>query len=278
MSLSNLTECLAKIVATNNINCTSEPRNRTALHWLAMSMEGKYIGEILLAHGADPGLTDEQDQTPLELAIASGNNDLIQLLLGRISGDEITTKKMLPRLPVCLLNWLKRIHYWKNSFNEEDQKSLLDLVTTLEAMKLPEAKQVIHNYFRLIKKLEFFYKYHEKRQQAIVNFLISNFDLNQVDEDGNTPLHLAVDFDFQDFIVRLIMGGAMVDLLDNQGQPAVTIIDNGNSFGLFKGNSTGYYHYLRLRKTELSPAVLSHLNDNIIREWKKMPEVWEEIL
>lgn len=275
MYSSTLTECLAEVIASGDVNFATDDKRMTALHWLAAGRYGRRIGEILLAAGADPTKKDEQNRIPLQLACKSGNNGLIQIMLAGLVDNKLRLESMRSILPQCLLDCLTRIHYWKNNFDDDDRKSIVELVAVIKKLQLPEAGLVIHSYFRVMKKRDL-NQYFEKRQQAVVRWLISNFDLDQTDGEGKTPLHLAVDFDFQDFIVWLIAQGARVDIKDRQGDPAIRLMDNGHSFILFKGRSSSFYHYLILRKSELAPEILHYLNNQIaLTKW---PEEWEEIL
>ena len=54
---------------------------RTPLHWAAASGRGS-IAELLLAHGADPGITDKHGKTPADLAEAAGHAELAGRLRG----------------------------------------------------------------------------------------------------------------------------------------------------------------------------------------------------
>jgi len=62
-----------------NVNAAGGPAERTALHYAAAAGHAR-VAALLLDHGADRSIVDAEGQTPRDLAIARGRDELVDLL------------------------------------------------------------------------------------------------------------------------------------------------------------------------------------------------------
>ena len=154
---------------------------QTFLHRVAACGGSVHTADLLLDKHAPIDSRDNRGRTALHLAIDSGNGSVAELLIER--GANLYAKDMFGWLPA---------HYAVFA----GDGSLIRFLRSYKAFDLT-AKDVLG--------------------QSLQDYLVQTGmdEVYQVDENGNTPLHLAQDVDD---VKRLIAKGAFVNSVNNEGQ------------------------------------------------------------
>ncbi|MFC1763742.1 ankyrin repeat domain-containing protein [Planctomycetota bacterium] len=140
-----------------DVNATDED-NRTPLH-LAIKSANKVFSELLLGKGANINAKDKDGRTPLHLAVESADEDVVELLVSK--GADISAKDKDDRAPLHL------------------------------AVELAD--------------------------EDVVELLVSKgANINAKDKDGRTPLHLAVESADEDVVELLVSKGANINAKDDK--------------------------------------------------------------
>lgn len=179
---------------------------RTALHIAAISYNVyKNNWRWLIENGANIGVRDKRNLTPLHLAAGLNNSALVQKLLQ--SGAERMAKDQDDRTA---------LHYAAYKGCEEVVTLLLEGQTNLEA-KDRYGQTVLHCASR-------------SRRVSIVRMLLSKgADIKVKDEFDRTPLHLAAGSSGWEIVELLLKNGAEVETRDTEGWTALHHAADANS-------------------------------------------------
>ncbi len=80
-----------------NVNVNSGPQNYSPLHLAVLSADADLVWALLIA-GADPNLTDSNDETPIFLAVRAGDKQVAEALIAR--GARINIEGPLGQYPL----------------------------------------------------------------------------------------------------------------------------------------------------------------------------------
>lgn len=110
----NFNICERLIVAKGDVNYV-DSQNRTPLLKAARYNSGSEVLQLLLKHGANPDVADQDGNTPLHFAAIRGTKDVAVFLmklganpysqnkLGVIPYEDVTKEEVLPYFQVCLV-------------------------------------------------------------------------------------------------------------------------------------------------------------------------------
>lgn len=194
----------------------------TALHWAVYTGRTSMISHLLTL-GADPAISISVHKvgTPLELAIRIGNVDAIKKLVDW--NVEHNLSEMNVRAYIFLIdeNYLQ----FKEFFNDSVLPNNLTLLLT--AMKLNATAAI--DYFisqsddlKLILPQVISYA-----TSATIKKLVDHgADLNAIDKEGKTALHLAIVQDKLDCMQTLLNLGADFTIQDHQGTTPLALLED----------------------------------------------------
>ncbi len=191
-----------------NVNSVDEEGN-TPLHY-ASSAGNKEVSELLISKGANVNCSDNKGKTPLIKAIENNHSGLAEFLLSL--GADINNEHLVYQATRwSSLETLKFLSSKGIKFNVSNNQGLTPLHEAVKGNKID-----------------------------IVNYLLdTGVSINTVDNKGNTPLglatdkdmvkllfsrgatmdnnalHLALKFDIKEIALKLIAGGADINLSDN---------------------------------------------------------------
>ncbi|MGL4677491.1 MAG: ankyrin repeat domain-containing protein [Brevinema sp.] len=170
----------ADINATNRIGSTP-------LHW-AVSRNYEIIAKLLLEFGADPNTPDNNGNTPLHFAINSNEEVILLLIRSGANVNAINNEGSTPLIEALVKNNNTHSKYLILA-GAEDIKNKAgispSILETLEKQDSLKDTLISGQVDPLIKEI-----FVENYPQAI-NLIVQNAPINNVDVNGNTPLHWA---------------------------------------------------------------------------------------
>jgi ankyrin repeat protein len=233
--------------------------------YLQESIRKKGIPEFLINHGADVNVAPGSKIVPLNEAIYSKNNELIELLLKK--GVDVNVHDNRHRTPLSLAVKSAQLELAEvliakgadiNAFDENGDSLLswclarrkndvveflihhgADIKATNRYGKTPLDIAIKEENLKLINTLisrgadvksEYLFPAIQKNNMALVKLLISRgADVNVVSKNGSTPLNLAFFLKKKTMIYLLLEKGADVNANDKKGQTPLHIISTGRS-------------------------------------------------
>lgn len=111
------------------------------------------------------------------------------------------------------------LYYAVANGNKDNVDFLLHLEPELIKYKGKDGKNLLHIFsLQGMSEQGKFFKYSDNHSVSILNNLIkANIDVNEKDEEGNTPLHDAIIFSNNVVVEQLIKNGAKLDIRNNYG-------------------------------------------------------------
>ena len=177
----------------------------TPLH-IAMNQTHQELIALLLDRGADPNARDRNGDTPIMLALAKNNSTAAQILLTR--GADLyaqNNQSITPLMRACMkgeetIAWFYAP--WMNTLTDINGQSPL------------------HSAIQL------------KSSPAVLEIIIhSGANLNAADYAGETPLHIAVKYQYPEAIALLVSKGADQFIKNNRAKSALVMaFELGASF------------------------------------------------
>lgn len=162
------------------INTAGDPEQSTIFHDLAKRKYPLQFVEILVKNGIDFSIKDSSfDNTPLIWAIANGNNEMAKEILSKMPESQ---KKSL-NIPSIRNNTALHLIIGKGYTTETTSRELLSV----------------------------------SNARLLALAISAGADVNVVNKQGNTPLHLAYARRDYNMVKCLIESGAKQDCLNNEG-------------------------------------------------------------
>lgn len=192
----------------------TDPDGLTALH-RACTENYLNIASALVAKGADIKAHDNDWWTPLHAAANSGNWRICNLLL--TNGADVLAVNAEGDLPIDLVSDTKVEGVIQREMESKGIKTEDEIETVRESLAhqmLDDLKHAVQNGVDLNKRLEFGATYLHvaccNGFNDVVQFLLEQPGINPnvADNDGNTPLHLAVFFCQYESVMYLVAKGA----------------------------------------------------------------------
>jgi ankyrin repeat protein len=156
----------------------------TALHKAAM-FGHREIVELLIAEGADVDAKDDGNWTPLNMAAHNGYKEVVELLIN--NGADVNTKGYLGNTPLS----------GAIRFKEKETAALL-------RKHGAKTREELHVLLDVAKKGDI---------EAVKQHLAAGADVNEKNEWGGTPLHIAAGRGHKEVVELLIANGAEVDAI-----------------------------------------------------------------
>ncbi len=200
-------------------------RTRTALHAAAFR-EDPQFAQILLEHGADPSLKDDEGQTALHQAVLNGFEDTILVLL-RGGSDVNNTRR----------NERARFHVWNYSDGRQlsiNKKGASEMTTLMLACgyehRSDDKTDVQTRIIALLLSHGANPGLQDDRGRNCLHYapstgdvrvtqmlIDSGIDVNIADQKGMTALHHAAEFGDLEILRTLIQAGAVANTADAKG-------------------------------------------------------------
>jgi ankyrin repeat protein len=177
----------------------------TALY-IAATRGYKSILEMLIEKGADVNATDHRDQSPLHQAVRNGYKDIVELLIA--SNVDVNPENKAGQTPLdILMNRPER-----QISNNQNFVNIRDLLITngAEISSIHVAAQV-------------------GDVNKVTAYLDEGKDINAMNENGRTALHIAVINDQKDIVELLINRGANINAGDNHHITPIDLVTRRNN-------------------------------------------------
>jgi len=177
----------------------------TVLHWAVRNSDIP-CAAILLKHGASPKIKDSNDHTPLQIAEDESCNEIVELCIkaekARLLEEKIITILTSPKVD----NNPRLRNDFKQFINDNEKKVMLDL-------PYADGNTALHSFA-------------EKGFPKFAKMILEmGADVNIQNDQGSTPLHLAV-ISGQSFIVQEILKRKpQLDKRDEKNQTVVDIME-----------------------------------------------------
>lgn len=237
----------ALIQAGADINATNE-QNQTVLH-RAIIDENVEVAKELIPLKANVKAADSQGNTPLHYAAKLGNKELIQALIG--AGADISVKNLEGQNPLAF-----RFDQSKGK-PQRATPDTVELLMSEESLNVKEKKQrtPIH---RLSSSSKLNNSYGSRLLHEAIR---KGGNKDDKDEDGNTPLHLAVIGSIRASVHTLVEENADCNITNNEDKTPLQIaLENQKeriADILIPKTDLSKYNYLKI-------AVLGFCSDVII--------------
>eukprot|EP01156_Anaeramoeba_ignava_P023398 Anaeramoba_ignava/c21512_g8_i2.p1 GENE.c21512_g8_i2~~c21512_g8_i2.p1 ORF type:complete len:1015 (+),score=296.89 c21512_g8_i2:22-3066(+) len=183
----------------------------TPLHLVCKQPNSLDIAQFLLTNGADlEANSREKESTPLHLAIAQNSIKLVQYLI--------------QKYPKTSQSHLKSIFFFACEI--EASLSIVRLIeryVDINKTKGNKLSSILHTVCNV----------HQSRE--ILDFLVERkADVNAIDSNRNTPLHISCEREMMDFIKILVENHADVNILNNNKDTPLHIACRKNSIEIAK--------------------------------------------
>jgi ankyrin repeat protein len=152
---------------------------------------------LLLSHYASLNIKDSRGNLPIHLAVQKGHASVARMLLACGADSSAKTPNG------------KALHELVPVGNQTMQKAIQDYASALEASRKMQDSQ-----------LHFAVRY--KNPQAVL-LQTHLMDVDQVNGEGKTALHIAVEMDQEDSCLHLLQAGANVNAKDGAGRTPLSI-------------------------------------------------------
>ncbi|ROT47229.1 hypothetical protein EDM02_03675 [Candidatus Cardinium hertigii] len=204
-------DCIEKIPKDSpDIIKHDKVRNSTLLH-TATRYGRTYVAEVLLDKGANIEAIDKDGYTALHLAAIYGKYDIAKLLL-----ESQANKNSYDKL------WHTALHWAVKHGHCDIAELLLSYNASIHYRNQGERDTVLH----------WAVKYNQENiAQNIVQLLLNKLiEINQIEQiniqnkDGNTVLHLAVEYGMKNLVGLLLDSGAKINIRNKDGNTALHLV------------------------------------------------------
>ncbi|KAI5621382.1 ankyrin repeat domain-containing protein 50 [Silurus asotus] len=190
-----------------NVNRTDPSDGRTLLSTAAHTGLVD-ITALLLCHGADPSISDNQGQTPLTLAARQGHVGVIQVILDWIQDKESNTSRSVMEHADSEGWTALRSASWGG--HKEAVKVLLEAGAEVDGCD-PDGRTALRAAA---------WGGHE---EILSTLLAHGAKVDSMDHEGRTPLIAAAYMGHKEAVEILLDAGAEVDLADGDGRSALSV-------------------------------------------------------
>jgi ankyrin repeat protein len=160
----------------------------------------------LISQGVDINAKNADGQTALHIAVSNDNKKIVQFLIEK--GADVNTKNGNGRTPLDTILSRSQFQISRNPHHAE-----------IKELLLANGAQILSIHGAV----------HSGDLEKVKEFLEQGTDINAKDEDGDTPLHIAVEQDYNDIAKLLIDRGADVNAGDQKDYtPLYSAIWNRN--------------------------------------------------
>ncbi|KAA8498949.1 Ankyrin-1 [Porphyridium purpureum] len=188
----------------DSVNGEIRFRNMTPLHCAAW-LDFPQAVKLLLSHGADPHKKTQGEMTPLHYAVSANDPSSTLMLLEAGAGVDAESSSKLTPLHAAAANGRK-----------DNVIILLERGADLRRAEELRKKTALH--FAV-----------EHNHPDVVDVLLERMaqsrvgDVNAVDVDDWTPLHLASRFNLTEIARKLVEAGAEADIMNKAGETALDV-------------------------------------------------------
>ena len=246
------------LLSTKKIGSINEidAERKTALHYSA-SHNFYQATKVLLEHGANPNLYDNEHQSPLYLSVANGEEEEEpeqdfafeeeeeeeegydpneeeeeeEREIESLKNDGVKYGKERENVVKCLLD-----HGADMYARDSDNESIIDVAISMGSLDV--VKLFIEHGYDVNKKDLIASCLHISINHGfygIFSALVdAGADVNVVDKDNDTPLHLAASAKNTSFAALLLSKGAKIDAVDKEGFTPLKIAQNVNNKKMIK--------------------------------------------
>ncbi|XP_034947315.1 ankyrin-1-like [Chelonus insularis] len=188
-----------------NINCFDK-NNRTPLHF---ACENGHVSmtQLLLKHGAAVNVIDNDGNTPLHLGCKNRNLQIVENLLKYQANPNI--KNIYNKTPLLMMSG--KLEEW-----------------------LPNAIERLSQNERDFKHMETVIERHKKNLKIIQLLLEYRSDVNAVDNEGKSSLHIVAEKNYFMIVKVLLKFNINLNIIDNKGQTALHYAAENGNFSIVK--------------------------------------------
>ena len=219
----------------NNINVKNK-KGDTPLH-AAIKSKRSSTAKFLLSNGADTSIKDEEGKSPLHLIFVNNVNrkcdDILRNMIMRganlFAEDSSTGKNImelayaegdLRTVKIICKSLPQNSPYILHAFEQAIINGSVEIIKLLlkrwpRGAKDNNGNNILHIAI-------------QKENYEMVNEIIETFDVNYVNSDGETPLHLAVAKKQNEIVCLLLHNNADVNIQNNQGDTALHVAVQSN--------------------------------------------------
>ncbi|KAJ5717886.1 hypothetical protein N7488_003532 [Penicillium malachiteum] len=165
-------------------------------------------GKTKREHGADPSLEDKNGQTPLQVAAANGDEEMVKFLL-KYRGLESDAKK-----------WTQQAQFY-NAVREGDAATVRVLLESRIDMKMKSVREEYLLHWAM----------HRGHQRVASLLLEKGADINATDKFGETALMLACKTRNEEMMQFLLDNGADINIKNDERAGGDTVLSFATSAG-----------------------------------------------
>jgi ankyrin repeat protein len=188
---------IARVLLDHGANSDVKDQDGRTAFRHAIDAANRQMVDLFVAKGANVNAKGQDNSTPLHQAAMSGRRDIVEILLA--NGADVTIKDGRGRTPV-------------NLASERGHAAIEQILTdaALTGRTEDEAgRTILHKASS------------EGWVDTLQRILKGKPDLNVQDKQGLTPLHLAVGRVHKDIVEHLIVNGAKLNVKDSAGRTAL---------------------------------------------------------
>ena len=239
-----------KLATKDNVN-SKDCQGRTALHSAANNDEVEFV-KMLIAEGAKIDCLDNEGMTPIHIAAQSGFGKQLKLLIdkGRDANQlnnlgetvlEIAEKykNLHQAASEDNIDWVQALIAAKANINEKDQTGMTSLHIAAQSgfgklLKLlidngGDANQLNNLGETVLKIAEKYKNLHQAASEDNIDWvqalITAKANINEKDQTGMTPLHIAAQSGFGKLLKLLIDNGGEANQLNNSGKTVLKIAE-----------------------------------------------------